>query len=79
MSAYLPPAVTNRLTREVRDLLKSPFPVEVDPDSGLPPNLQQLTVRLFYAFFDACSCHTDNIYGLLRSSLTLYFASSFDF
>jgi hypothetical protein len=44
-SSYLPPAVVNRLTREVRDLLKSPFPVEVDPESGLPTNLQQLTVR----------------------------------
>jgi len=46
-NSYLPPAVASRLTREVRDLLKSPqqFPLEVDPESGLPPNLQQLTVR----------------------------------
>jgi len=45
-SSYIPPSVASRLTREVRDLLKSPFPVEVDPDSGLPANLQQLTVEL---------------------------------
>lgn len=43
-SSFLPPAVVNRLSREVRDLLKSPFPVQVDTDSGLPSNLQQLTV-----------------------------------